>query len=118
MLLSSHTTIKALVLQSGPFQAQSWVHVGLKTIIRYWYFPVIRLDLKVIVLHTYNWYDDEDDGQLEVLHTHGSSKVPAGSFESDWLQEKLKQLINSLLQKDAASQEAKWRGFFQQLHPQ
>lgn len=30
-----------------------------------------------------NCYDDDDDGQLEVLHTHGSGKVPAGSFESD-----------------------------------
>lgn len=47
------------------------------------------------MLHTYNCYNDDDDGKLEVLHTHGSSKVPAGSFESDRLQEKVKQLINS-----------------------
>lgn len=35
------------------------------------------------MLHTYNCYNDDDDGKLEVLHTHGSCKVPAGSFESD-----------------------------------
>lgn len=41
-------------------------------------------ELKVAVLtHTYNGYDDDDNGKLEVLHAHGSGKVPAGGFESD-----------------------------------
>lgn len=37
---------------------------------------------------TYNWYDDDDDSEFEILHTHGSCKISAGCFEGDRLEKK------------------------------
>lgn len=43
---------------------------------------------------TYNGYYYDDDGELEVLHTHGSGKVPACSFECDRLEESKTTLLS------------------------
>lgn len=34
---------------------------------------------------TYDWNDDDDDSEFEILHTHGSCKISAGCFEGDRL---------------------------------
>lgn len=37
---------------------------------------------------TYDWYNDDDDRELEILHTHGSCKISAGCFEGHRLGKK------------------------------